>query len=107
VSTHNDAQFEAAVDTSADYIAIGPIFPTGSKLNPDPVVGLDTIRRVRSLTDRPIVAIGGITLETAALVRRAGADSVAVISDIVRAPSPGKRAREYLNTLGSEDQAAV
>jgi len=107
VSTHNDAQFEAAVDTSADYIAIGPIVPTGSKLNPDPVVGLDTIRRVRSLTDRPIVAIGGITLETAALVRRAGADSVAVISDIVRAPSPGKRAREYLNTLGSEDQAAV
>jgi thiamine-phosphate pyrophosphorylase len=107
VSTHNVSQFQEAVRTSADYIAIGPIFPTGSKANPDPVVGLEMIRQVRGLTDKPIVAIGGITLETAALARQAGADSVAVIGDILRAESPGKRASEYLNTLNSEDQVGV
>jgi thiamine-phosphate pyrophosphorylase len=107
VSTHNVEQFEQALLTSADYIAVGPIFPTGSKANPDPVVGLETIRRVRVLTDKPIVAIGGITLEAAAQVRRAGADCVAVISDILRAESPAQRASEYLDALGSEDQATA
>jgi thiamine-phosphate pyrophosphorylase len=107
VSTHNVKQFERALLTSADYIAIGPIFPTGSKANPDPVVGLETIRRVRALTGKPIVAIGGITLEAAAQVRRAGADCVAVIGDILRAESPAQRAGEYLDALGSEDQATA
>jgi thiamine-phosphate pyrophosphorylase len=107
VSTHNVEQFERALLTSADYIAIGPIFPTGSKANPDPVVGLETIRRVRTLTDKPIVAIGGITLEAAAQVRRAGADCVAVVSDILRAESPAQRASEYLDALGSDDQATA
>jgi thiamine-phosphate pyrophosphorylase len=107
VSTHNVEQFERALLTSADYIAIGPIFPTGSKAHPDRVVGLETIRRVRALTDKPIVAIGGITLEAAAQVRRAGADCVAVISDILRAESPAQRASEYLDVLGCEDQATA
>jgi thiamine-phosphate pyrophosphorylase len=107
VSTHNVEQFERALLTSADYIAIGPIFPTGSKAHADPVVGLETIRRVRALTDKPIVAIGGITLEAAAEVRRAGADCVAVISDILRAEKPAQRAGEYLDALGSEDQATA
>src|SRR5262249_24109887 len=65
ISTHNIEQFREAAATSADYIAVGPIFATASKANPDPVVGTDLIRRVRDLTDKPIVAIGGITLETA------------------------------------------
>ncbi|HEY2352189.1 MAG TPA: thiamine phosphate synthase [Candidatus Acidoferrum sp.] len=99
VSTHNEKQFRDAMETSADYIAVGPIFSTGSKANPDPVVGVDFIREMRALTDRPIVAIGGITLERAAEAVDAGADSVAVISDILRAENPGKRARQYLDLL--------
>src|ERR1700757_3421656 len=82
VSTHNRAQFEQAAATSADYIAVGPIFSTSTKSNPDPVVGMEFIRQVRPLTDKAIVAIGGITLECAAEVVGAGADSIAVISDI-------------------------
>src|SRR6185437_11886533 len=60
VSTHNDGQLRAADRTSADYIAVGPVFATGTKQNPDPVVGLDGIRRARALTRKPLVAIGGI-----------------------------------------------
>ncbi len=101
VSTHNLAQFEAAIKTSADYIAVGPIFPTASKNNPDLVVGVDFVRRVRPLTSKPIVAIGGITLENAAEVYRAGADSIAIIRDLIAAPEPAGRARQFL-TLASE-----
>lgn len=96
VSTHNPDQLRQALGTSADYIAIGPIFPTSTKENPDPVVGLDFIRLARQLTRKPLVAIGGITLERAGEVFQAGADSVAVIRDIVAAKDPGQRAREYL-----------
>ena len=84
-STHNVEQFRAAAASSADYIAIGPVFATTSKANPDPVVGLELIRQSRPLTEKPIVAIGGITLEHAASVIAAGADSVAVIRDVVGA----------------------
>ena len=80
ISTHNRSQFEAALRTSADYIAVGPVFATTSKENPDPVVGLEMLREVRALTDRPIVAIGGIDHSKAAEVLAAGADCVAVIS---------------------------
>jgi thiamine-phosphate pyrophosphorylase len=91
VSTHNLAQFASAMDSPADYLAIGPVFPTGSKLNPDPVVGLDMLRESRGLLaaqgdSRPLVAIGGITRANAAQVFAAGADSVAVISDLVTSP---------------------
>jgi thiamine-phosphate pyrophosphorylase len=96
VSTHNVEQFREAIATSADYIAVGPIFPTTTKENPDPVVGLELLRTARRMTQKPIVAIGGITLEAAAEVFRAGADSVAVISDLVSARDPAGRAREYL-----------
>jgi len=106
VSTHNRAQFEQAVATSADYIAVGPIFSTSTKSNPDPVVGMEFIRKVRPLTDKPIVAIGGITLERAVEVVRAGADSVAVISDILRAREPGERARRYVEMLEPANHAA-
>ena len=106
-STHNVEQFRAAAASSADYLAIGPIFATTSKANPDPVVGLELIRQLRSLTDKPIVAIGGITLERAAAVIAAGADSVAVIRDVVCAKRPGEQARRYLEILGAANQAAA
>jgi thiamine-phosphate pyrophosphorylase len=106
VSTHNLEQFRVAAETSADYIAVGPIFATSSKANPDPVVGTDLVRRVRDLSNKPIVAIGGITLENAASVIEAGADCVAVISDILRAPDRGQRAKQYLEILGSENRKA-
>jgi len=80
ISTHSLDQFRAALETSADYIAVGPVFPTKTKENPAPVVGLDLVREAKKLTDRPVVAIGGITVERAPEVIAAGADSVAVIS---------------------------
>ena len=99
VSTHNLEQFQAAAGTSADYLAIGPIFATSTKANPDPVVGIETLRQARRLTGKPIVAIGGITLERAAEVVAAGADSVAVVSDILRAADPPARAQQYIKLL--------
>jgi thiamine-phosphate pyrophosphorylase len=105
ISTHDLEQFRVAAKSSADYIAVGPIFATLSKANPDPVVGTELIRRVRDLSDKPIVAIGGITLGNAASVIKAGADCVAVISDILRAPDRGQRAKQYLEILGSENRS--
>jgi thiamine-phosphate pyrophosphorylase len=107
VSTHTLEQFRQAVATSADYVAVGPVFSTSTKVNPDPVVGSEFIRRVRQLTDKPIVAIGGITLERAVEVIQAGADSVAVISDILLAPDPGQRTRQYIELLGAANDAAA
>jgi len=96
VSTHNLNQLSAADATSADYIAVGPIFPTDTKENPDPVVGLEFLRAARQLTRKPLVAIGGVTIESAVEVYAAGADSLAVIRDLVLAKDPQERAREYL-----------
>ena len=101
VSTHTLEQVAAADHTSADYIAFGPVFPTVTKQNPDAVVGTELLRRARKLTAKPLVAIGGITLERAAEVYRAGADSLAVISDLIRAANPGARAREFLAVAAS------
>jgi thiamine-phosphate pyrophosphorylase len=81
-STHNERQLRAAAAEPADYLALGPIFGTASKNNPDPIVGVDELRRLRPLTDRPLVAIGGITRSNAPAVLSAGADSVAVIGDL-------------------------
>jgi thiamine-phosphate pyrophosphorylase len=96
VSTHNLQQLREADLTSVDYIAVGPIFPTGTKENPDPVVGIEFLRAARQLTRKPLVAIGGITIESAADVFGAGADSVAIIRDLLAAPDPASRAKEYL-----------
>jgi thiamine-phosphate pyrophosphorylase len=106
LSTHNLRQFATAVESSADYIAVGPIFPTSGKQNPDPVVGVDFIRTVRKLTGKPIVAIGGITLERTREVIEAGADSVAVISDILKGKNPADRVRQYLQTIPAAAQPA-
>lgn len=107
VSTHNLEQFQTAAATSADYIAVGPIFATTSKANADPVVGTEFLRRVRPLSSKPIVAIGGITLGRAASVMEAGADSIAVMSEIVSAADPAERARQYLSLLDTANHAAV
>jgi thiamine-phosphate pyrophosphorylase len=96
-STHNEAQLRAAEIEPADYLALGPIFGTVSKANPDPVVGVEELRRLRPLTRRPLVAIGGITRENARSAFDAGADSVAVIGDLF--PADGDivaRVREWI-----------
>jgi thiamine-phosphate pyrophosphorylase len=111
VSTHSIDQFRAALESSADYIVVGPVYPTMTKANPDPVVGLDLVREARKLTDRPLVAIGGINHERAPEVIAAGADCVAVISalyplpekvDFTSKPEITLATRKFLEALESE-----
>lgn len=97
VSTHNPEQLSKADLSSADYLAIGPVFATSSKEKPDPVVGLNGVRKARSLTRKPLVGIGGITRANCRSVIDAGADVVAVISDLLR--EPRKSAEEFLRIL--------
>ena len=97
-STHNLSQVRAADALPVDYIAIGPVFATGSKANPDPVVGLEGVRQARRVTKKPLVAIGGITRQNCSQVKAAGADAVAVISDLLE--SPAKAVADFLRVLG-------
>ena len=97
-STHNLSQLHSANSLPIDYIAIGPVFATGSKANPDPVVGLEGVRQARQVTQKPLVAIGGITRRNCSQVISAGADSVAVISDLLE--SPAKAVADFLRVLG-------
>ena len=94
VSTHNPQQVEIAHRTSADYVAIGPVFATISKDNPDPLIGFGGVRQGRSLTNKPLVAIGGITLDNCRSVIESGADSVAVIGAIL--DDPRKTTAQFL-----------
>ena len=96
-SSHDVNQLSAAGGEPVDYVALGPVFGTASKQNPDPVVGVEEVRRSRPLLDKPLVAIGGITRANARSVIDAGADAVAVISDLLR--DPGKSAEEFLRIL--------
>jgi len=98
VSTHNPKQVAEANETSANYIAIGPVFSTSSKGNSDPVIGIEGVRNARALTQKPLVAIGGINRANCRSVIEAGADSVAVISDLMR--EPRKSAEDFLRILG-------
>lgn len=97
VSTHVPEQVRAAAAGSADYVAVGPVFATSTKANPDPVIGLEGVRLARALTRKPLVAIGGITQENCRSVVEAGADSVAVISGLLH--HPRKSAEEFLRRL--------
>lgn len=97
ISTHTADQVIEADKTDADYLAIGPVFPTASKANPDAVVGIEGVRQARSLTHKPLVAIGGITAQNCEAVIQAGADSVAVISGLIR--DPRKSAEEFSRVL--------
>jgi thiamine-phosphate pyrophosphorylase len=102
VSTHNAEQLRAVLATgAADYVAMGPVFGTLSKRDPDPVVGLDGVAAARSLTRLPLVAIGGITQENAPAVIEAGADAVAVISALLPEGGLGieQRVRDFLAHL--------
>jgi thiamine-phosphate pyrophosphorylase len=104
VSTHGERQLLSAKDRPVDYIAIGPVFATSSKLVPDPVVGLEGVRAARAITDKPVVAIGGIGRFNCAAVIAAGADSVAVISDLLprAGGSTGKIVEEFFFLLCTE-----
>jgi thiamine-phosphate pyrophosphorylase len=97
VSTHSEGQLLLAANGPADYVAIGPVYATASKLVPDPVVGLEGVRAARAVMTKPLVAIGGITRSNCAAVIEAGADSVAVISDLI--PGPILRVEEFLSNL--------
>lgn len=98
-STHSIAQVEEANRSSANYIAFGPVFPTRSKEHPDSTVGLEGLRAARKITGKPLVGIGGITVENARGVIKAGADAVAVISDLLKHPDVATRAQEFLRIL--------
>lgn len=96
VSTHTMDQVETADKTTADYVAFGPVFPTATKERLDPLVGLEGLAAARAHTRKPLVAIGGITLERAGEAYAAGADSLAVARDLIAAADPRSRARAYL-----------
>jgi thiamine-phosphate pyrophosphorylase len=100
VSTHTEEQARVADASCADYVAVGPVFATGTKMDAEPVIGLEGVRRARALTTKPIVAIGGITRANARSVIDAGADSVAVISALtVEGETVEKVARDFLEIL--------
>jgi thiamine-phosphate pyrophosphorylase len=101
VSTHTEDQVRAAELSCSDYIAFGPVFSTGTKLDTEPVVGLEGLRRARALTAKPLVAIGGLDRGNARSVIEAGADSVAVISGLLsRGESVDKVVRDFIEVLG-------
>ncbi len=95
-STHNLRQLEAAAAEPVSYIAFGPVFPTATKENPDPVAGLDALRTCRERCRRPLVAIGGVTRQNVSAVFAAGADSVAVIGDLLPADCNGANLRRRM-----------
>ncbi|MBV8205505.1 MAG: thiamine phosphate synthase [Acidobacteria bacterium] len=103
LSTHTVEQVRAADAAHCDYIAIGPVFSTTSKQNPDPVIGTAGVKAARAATRKPLVAIGGITRSNCREVMAAGADSVAVISDLLI--NPREAVRGFLSLLGSVSPA--
>jgi len=98
LSTHNPEQLREAGTFPVDYMAVGPVFATRAKANPDPVIGLEGVRQARRLTSKPLVAIGGITRENCRDVIESGADSVAVITDLLS--SPAKAVEDFIRILG-------
>ena len=98
ISTHNPEQLREASTLPVDYLAVGPVFATTAKANPDPVIGLEGVRQARAITNKPLVAIGGITRVNCREVIEAGADSVAVITDLL--DSPAKAFEDFIRILG-------
>ena len=103
LSTHNEDQVRAAAREPVDYIAVGPVFATRTKPDAAEVLGLDGLARLAEISAHPVVAIGGIRLENAPEVIRAGASSVAVISDLIGLSDTEARAREFVASLGESD----
>lgn len=106
VSTHDENQARLARDDGADYVAVGSMFPTGSKAG-FRLVGPDLLRRVRPEIRVPLVAIGGVTTDNVAEVIRAGADAVAVISAVCAAPDPAAAARAFLEAIRTAREGAA
>lgn len=104
LSTHSMAQVREVITGEPDYIGFGPIFSTSTKTDHDPVVGLEGLRAVRSLTTLPLFAIGGITAERSSKVMAAGADGVAVIAAILTAPDLGAAIRNFQQSLAIPDR---
>jgi thiamine-phosphate pyrophosphorylase len=100
ISTHNLEQALRADQLPVDYVAVGPVFNTASKDNPDPVVGLDGLAAACKAARKPVVAIGGIKLENVEEVFRAGAASIAVISGILHAPDRAAAVRTWIQECG-------
>lgn len=100
ISTHREADVQSAIAGGADYLGFGPIFSTASKRDHEPVVGLEGLRRIRTLTRLPIFAIGGITADNVAVVVAAGADGVAVISALAQASDVAAAVRAFRAHLG-------
>jgi thiamine-phosphate pyrophosphorylase len=98
-STHSFEQALAANLAPVDYIAIGPIFQTSSKENPDPMIGVAALSKIRSEITKPLVAIGGITLQTVSQVLSGGADSIAIISDLLSAKDVTEQTRAYFQRI--------
>ena len=98
-STHNFEQALHADRLPVDYIAVGPIFPTATKENPDPVVGLQTLARICKTVRKPVVAIGGTTIENAVEVLHAGASSIAVIRDVLDSPDVVSQVQRWIQLL--------
>jgi thiamine-phosphate pyrophosphorylase len=96
ISTHNPDQVRVANTSGPDYLGFGPIFPSGSKADHDPVVGIDGLRAIRPLTTLPVFAIGGIQPDGAGEVMQAGADGMAVISAVLKAKDIKQTVREFL-----------
>jgi thiamine-phosphate pyrophosphorylase len=95
-SSHNAEQIRAAAGEPVDYMAFGPVFPTVSKRHPDPVAGIEALRRCRTLCSKPLVAIGGITRGNALEVLSAGADSLALIADLLPPAATARSLRERM-----------
>ena len=101
VSTHNEQQIREADASVADYVAVGPVYATSSKSDTEPVIGLDGVRLARTLTSKPLVAIGGISVERAAEVLAAGADSVAVIGALLPMEGQGQSTSQHVTALAA------
>jgi thiamine-phosphate pyrophosphorylase len=101
ISTHNREQVIAATAGQPDYLGFGPIFTPGSKLDHDPVVGIVGLKAIRQLTPLPIFAIGGITLNNAEDVIRAGANGVAVISAVLKASDVAQAVNDFVLRLST------
>jgi thiamine-phosphate pyrophosphorylase len=101
ISTHSHDELDRALREEPDYVALGPIYETKLKVMPWAPQGLARISEWKTLAKRPLVAIGGITLERAPLVFEAGADSIAVVTDVVAHPDPEQRARDWLKAVSS------
>ncbi|MCD6231947.1 thiamine phosphate synthase [Candidatus Aerophobetes bacterium] len=100
ISVDNVEKAKIAEAEGADYIALGPIFSTKTKINAGEPVGVEEIKKVKSIVRLPVIAIGGINLQNIQLVAMAGADSVAVISAVVGAPDIRRAMKELVEKMG-------